>query len=73
MQPNNMLDKRQAPRLRNLQPFVGSMTLAYHKGAVNEDDPLSWRPDFVPHATVPYFRMARFSHMINFDGSPSRC
>jgi hypothetical protein len=47
MQPNNMLDKRQARELRDLQPFVGSMTLAYRKGALNEDDPLSRRPDFV--------------------------
>jgi hypothetical protein len=29
------------------------MTLAYRKGALNETDPLSQRPDFVPHATVP--------------------
>jgi hypothetical protein len=31
------------------------MTLAYRKGALNEDDPLSRRPNFVPHATVPLF------------------
>jgi hypothetical protein len=31
------------------------MTLAYRKGALNEADPLSRRPDFVPHATVPLF------------------
>jgi hypothetical protein len=31
------------------------MTLAYRKGALNEADPLSWRPDFVPEATVPIF------------------
>jgi hypothetical protein len=31
------------------------MTLAYRKGAMNEADPLSRRPDFVPHATVPLF------------------
>jgi hypothetical protein len=53
MQPNNMLNKRQARYLRDLQPFAGSMTLAYRKGVVNEADPLSRRPDFVPHATVP--------------------
>jgi hypothetical protein len=29
------------------------MTLAYRKGAMNEADPLSRRPDFVPQATVP--------------------
>jgi hypothetical protein len=40
IQPNNMLNKRQARYLRDLQPFVGSMTLAYHKGAMNEADPL---------------------------------
>jgi hypothetical protein len=32
-QPNNMLNKRQARYLRNLQPFVGTTTLAYRKGA----------------------------------------
>jgi hypothetical protein len=54
-QPNNMLNKRQARYLRDLQPLVGSMTLAYRKGALNEADPLSRRPDFVPQATVPLF------------------
>jgi hypothetical protein len=29
------------------------MTLAYRKGSMNEADPLSRRPYFVPHATVP--------------------
>jgi hypothetical protein len=32
------------------------MTLAYRKGALNEADPLSRRPIFVPRATVPLFR-----------------
>jgi hypothetical protein len=41
--------------MRDLQPFVGSMTLAYCKGALNEADPLSRRPYFVPQATVPLF------------------
>jgi hypothetical protein len=50
-----MLNKRQARYLRDLQPFVGTMTLAYHKGAVNEADLLSWRPYFVPQARVPLF------------------
>jgi hypothetical protein len=54
-QPNNMLNKQQARYLRDFQPFVGSMTLAYRKGALNEVDPLSRRPDFVPHATFPLF------------------
>jgi hypothetical protein len=54
-QPNNMLNKRQAKYLRDLQTFVGSMTLAYRKGALNEDYPLSRRPDFVPQVTVPLF------------------
>jgi hypothetical protein len=31
------------------------MTLAYRKGTMNEADPLSRRPDFVPRATVPLF------------------
>jgi hypothetical protein len=55
MQPNNMSNKRQARYLRDLQPFVDSMALAYRKGALNEVDPLSRRPDFVPHATIPLF------------------
>jgi hypothetical protein len=50
-----MLNKRQARYLRDLQPFMGSMTLAYRKGALKEADPLSRRPDFVPQATVPLF------------------
>jgi hypothetical protein len=54
-QHNNKLIKRQARYLRDLQPFVGSMTLAYRKGAMNEADPSSRRPDFVPHATIPLF------------------
>jgi hypothetical protein len=29
------------------------MTLAYRKGALNETNPLSRRPDFVPQANVP--------------------
>jgi hypothetical protein len=55
MQPNKMLNKRQARCLRNLQPFVGSMTLAYRKEALDEVDPLSRRPDFVSHAAFPLF------------------
>jgi hypothetical protein len=31
------------------------MTLAYRKGALNEADPLSRRPNFVPPATYPLF------------------
>jgi hypothetical protein len=54
-QPNNRLNKRQARYLRDLQPFVGSMTLAYRKGALNEAEQLSRRPDFVPHATISLF------------------
>jgi hypothetical protein len=50
-----MLNKRQARNLQDLQPFVGSMILVYHKGVLNEDDPLSRRQDFVPQATVPLF------------------
>jgi hypothetical protein len=52
MQPNNRLNKRQARYLRDLHPFVGSMTLL---GAMNEADPLSRQPNFVPHATIPLF------------------
>jgi hypothetical protein len=54
-QPNNKLNKRQARYIRGLQPFMGSMTLAHPKGALNEVDPLSRRPDIVPHATIPLF------------------
>jgi hypothetical protein len=50
-----MLNKRQARYLRDLQTFVGSMTLAYRKRALNEADPLSRRSDFVPQATIPLF------------------
>jgi hypothetical protein len=55
MQPNKRLKKRQARYMRDLQPFMGSMTLAYRKGALNEADPLSRRQDFAPHATFPSF------------------
>jgi hypothetical protein len=50
-----MMSKRQATYLRDLQPFVASMTLAYRKGALNEAGPLSRRPYFVPQVTVPLF------------------
>jgi hypothetical protein len=49
------MNKRQARYLRDLQPFVGSMTLVYRKGVLYEADPLSWRPDFVPQITFPLF------------------
>jgi hypothetical protein len=54
-QPNKRLNKRQTRYLRDLQPFVGSMTFAYRKGALNEADPLSRRPDVVPPAKIPLF------------------
>jgi hypothetical protein len=38
-QPNNRPNKRQARYMRDLQPFMGSMTPAYRKGAPNEGDP----------------------------------
>jgi hypothetical protein len=53
-QSNDMMNTRQARYLRDLPPFVGSMTLAYRKGAIKEVDPLSRRPNFVPQA-VPLF------------------
>jgi hypothetical protein len=34
-----MFNKRQARYMRDLQPFVGAMTLAYNKGAMNKADP----------------------------------
>jgi hypothetical protein len=56
MQLNNLLNKRQARYMRDLQPLVGSMTLAYRKGALNEAHPfLRRRPDFVNEATFPLF------------------
>jgi hypothetical protein len=54
-QPNNMLNKRQARYMRDLQPLVGSMTLAYRNRVVKEADPLSRRPYFEPQATVSLF------------------
>jgi hypothetical protein len=50
-----MLINWQARYLRDLQPLVGSITLAYRKGAMLEAYPLSRRPDFVPHAAFPLF------------------
>jgi hypothetical protein len=49
-----MLSNRRARYLRDLQPFVGTMTLAYGKKALNEEDPLSRRLDFVPQAKVKF-------------------
>jgi hypothetical protein len=54
-QPNNNLNKRQACYVRNLQRFLGTMTLAYRKGAISEGDPLSRRLGFVPQATSRLF------------------
>jgi hypothetical protein len=54
-QPSHRLNKRQARYMRDLQPFVGSMTIAYRKGALEKAGPLSQRPNFVPQATVPLF------------------
>jgi hypothetical protein len=56
MQPNIKLSKRQARDTCDMQPFVGTMILAYRKGALNEADPFSRRPNFVPQATIPLFR-----------------
>jgi hypothetical protein len=40
--------------MRDLQPFVGTTTLAYLKGALNEADPLCRRRlDSVSHAPFP--------------------
>jgi hypothetical protein len=50
-----LLNKRQARYLRDFQSLVGSMTLAYRKGAMSKAYPLSRRPDFVPNAKVPLF------------------
>jgi threonyl-tRNA synthetase len=38
--------------VRDLQPFVDTVTLAYRKEALNEAHPLSRRRDFVSHATI---------------------
>jgi hypothetical protein len=40
-QPNNIFNKRQTRYLWDLQPFLGTITLAYCKGALNEADTLS--------------------------------
>jgi hypothetical protein len=55
MQSNNRLNKRQARYMRDLQYFVGSMTLAYRKGPLDKADPLSLRPNFVYLAIIPLF------------------
>jgi hypothetical protein len=52
-QPNNILSKWQTRYLRDLQPFVGSMTLAYRKEALDKANQLSRRPNFVPWVTFP--------------------
>jgi hypothetical protein len=52
---NNRLSKWEARNSQDLQPFVGLMTLAYRKGAMNEADPFSRTPHFVPEATAPLF------------------
>jgi hypothetical protein len=55
MQPNKKLNDRDACYLRDLQPLVGTMTLAYRKGVMKEADPLSRRPYFVTQATFLWF------------------
>jgi hypothetical protein len=50
-----MLNKWPTCYMRDLEPFVGTMTLAYRKGALHEFDPLSRRQEFVPQATIPLF------------------
>jgi hypothetical protein len=55
MQLNNKLDKRQVRYMRDLQPFVGSISLAHRKRALNKADPLSRSLDFVPQAKAPLF------------------
>lgn len=47
-QPAERLNRRQVRYVRDLQPYVGSISLAYRKGKWNEADPLSRRPDFRP-------------------------
>jgi hypothetical protein len=54
-QPNDTLNKRQARYLRDLQPFMGTMTLTYRKEALSDAYPLNWRPNFVLQATFPMF------------------
>jgi hypothetical protein len=55
-QPNNMMNKRQARYLRDLQSFPGSMTLAFRKGTrLNEAHLLSRRLYFILHAMCPQF------------------
>jgi hypothetical protein len=54
-QPNNITNKWQGRYLRDLQPFVGTVTLAHHKGALSEVDTLRRRPDFVHQAILPLF------------------
>jgi hypothetical protein len=53
--PTSGANERQARCVHDLQPCVGTMTLAYRKEPMNEDDPLSRRPDFVFQVTVPLF------------------
>jgi hypothetical protein len=67
------MNKQQARHVRDLQPFVGTMTIAYRKGALNEASPLSRRPDFVPIPQIPYLGMARFRrNRAVYGGTPSR-
>mmetsp|Transcript_32607 Transcript_32607/g.82239 ORF Transcript_32607/g.82239 Transcript_32607/m.82239 type:complete len:736 (-) Transcript_32607:576-2783(-) len=47
-QPAERLNRRQVRYVRDLQPLVGSISLAHRKGKWNEADPLSRRPDFKP-------------------------
>jgi hypothetical protein len=55
MQPGDRLKKRQARHMRDLQPFMGVMSLAYRKGSRNHADPLSRRADFYAQARLPLF------------------
>jgi hypothetical protein len=54
-QASHMMNKRQTRYLRDLQPYVGTMTTVYRKGTLNEANTPSWRPNFAPHAKVILF------------------
>lgn len=41
-------NRSQVRYVRDLRPYVGSISLAYRKGKSNEADPMSRRPDFKP-------------------------
>jgi hypothetical protein len=64
-QPNDKLNKREARFVRDLQLFMGAMTLAYCKDSKTEAYTLSRRADFYAQPSLPLFWDCDVPHHVN--------